>query len=132
MIKRLVFFLVAIFGIVIAIYGVKLFFLTPFSINHLLSRHIIIEALESPEYLTSLGVLEQYGMRSHNGKFSNDSLEKDQKDLKKIKSLYKMVNSYDNDNLSKRDLSTKKIALFQLENEIKERIKYPYHSYPLR
>ena len=132
MIKRLVFFLVAIFGIVIAIYGVKLFFLTPFSINHLLSRHIIIEALESPEYLTSLGVLEQYGMRSHNGKFSNDSLEKDQKDLKKIKRLYKMINSYDNDNLNKRDLSTKKIALFQLENEIKERIKYPYHSYPLR
>ena len=84
MIKRTVFLLVAIFGIIIAIYGVKLFFLTPFSINHLLARHIIIEALESPEYLTSLGVLEQYGMRSHNGKFSNDSLEKDQKDLKKI------------------------------------------------
>ena len=87
MIKRAVFLLVAMFGIVIATYVVKLFFLTPFSINHLLSRHIIIEALESPEYLTSLGVLEQYGVRSHNGKFSINSLEKDQKDLKKIKLL---------------------------------------------
>ena len=100
--------------------------------NHFLTRQLIYDALESPEYLTYIGILENYGFRSHNGKLSNYSLEKDIDDLIEIKKAYKIIDSYKDKNLTSDELISKKIALFQLRNEIDERTKYPYHNYPLR
>ena len=42
-----------------------------------------------------------------------------------------MLLSYDNSSLSKDQVITKKIALFDLENKIEQSQDFPYHSYPL-
>jgi len=93
---------------------------------------LVYDALKSPEILTYMGVLEEYGFRSHNGKLSDYSLKKDSDDLREIKKDYRIVNSYQDEHLTPDELTSKKIALFQLRNEIDERTKYPYHNYPLR
>jgi len=115
-----------------SIYALKLFVFKPFSLNHFLTRELVYDALKSPEVLTYMGVLEEYGFRSHNGKLSDYSLKKDSDDLREIKKKYRIVNSYQDEHLTPDELTSKKIALFQLRNEIDERTKYPYHNYPLR
>ena len=115
-----------------SIYALKLFVFKPFSLNHFLTRELVYDALKSPEILTYMGVLEEYGFRSHNGKLSDYSLKKDSDDLREIKKKYRIVNSYQDEHLTPDELTSKKIALFQLRNEIDERTKYPYHNYPLR
>ncbi len=115
-----------------SIYALKLFVFKPFSLNHFLTRELVYDALKSPEILTYMGVLEEYGFRSHNGKLSDYSLKKDSDDLREIKKDYRIVNSYQDEHLTPDELTSKKIALFQLRNEIDERTKYPYHNYPLR
>jgi len=115
-----------------SIYALKLFVFKPFSLNHFLTRELVYDALKSPEVLTYMGILEEYGFRSHNGKLSDYSLKKDSDDLREIKKDYRIVNSYQDEHLTSDELTSKKIALFQLRNEIDERTKYPYHNYPLR
>tara|TARA_B100000029_G_scaffold485535_1_gene538956 strand:+ start:94 stop:1905 length:1812 start_codon:yes stop_codon:yes gene_type:complete len=115
-----------------SIYSLKLFVFKPFSLNHFLTRELVYDALKSPEVLTYMGILEEYGFRSHNGKLSDYSLKKDSDDLREIKKDYRIVNSYQDEHLTPDELTSKKIALFQLRNEIDERTKYPYHNYPLR
>jgi len=115
-----------------SIYALKLFVFKPFSLNHFLTRELVYDALKSPEVLTYMGILEEYGFRSHNGKLSDYSLKKDSDDLREIKKKYRIVNSYQDEHLTPDELTSKKIALFQLRNEIDERTKYPYHNYPLR
>jgi len=115
-----------------SIYALKLFVFKPFSLNHFLTRELVYDALKSPEVLTYMGILEEYGFRSHNGKLSDYSLKKDSDDLREIKKDYRIVNSYQDEHLTPDELTSKKIALFQLRNEIDERTKYPYHNYPLR
>jgi len=131
MIKKTIILITIIFVTLATTYALKLLFFKPFSFNHFLTRQLVYDALESPEYLTYIGILEKYGYRSYNGKLSDYSLEKDTKDLKKLKKEYKILNSYENEELSAEELISKKISLFQMRNEIDQRTKYPYHSYPL-
>ena len=131
MIKKTLISATIIFVALFSIYTLKLIFFKPFSFDHFLSRQFIVNTLDSPESLTYIGLLEKYGYRSYNGKLSDYSLEKDIKDLKKLKREYKILNSYQNENLSPDELTSKKIAQFQMKNEIEQRTKYPYHAYPL-
>ena len=131
MIRKILIFLAIIFIVLATTYVSKLLFFKPFSFNHFLTRQLVYDALESPEYLTYIGILEKYGYRSYNGKLSDYSLKKDIKDLKKIKKEYKILNSYEDKDLSAEELTSKKISLFQMRNEIDQKTKYPYHSYPL-
>ena len=131
MIKKTIILITIIFVTLATTYALKLLFFKPFSFNHFLTRQLVYDALESPEYLTYIGILEKYGYRSYNGKLSDYSLEKDIKDLKKLKKEYKILIAYKNEELSAEELTSKKISLFQMRNEIDQRTKYPYHSYPL-
>ena len=132
MIRKTIKSLLIILVVSLSIFCVKLFLLKPFSINHFLARELIYDAIDSPEYLTYIGILENYGIRSYNGKLSDYSIEKDKGNLKNIKKNYQTLQSYKDENLNYENLMNKKIALFQMRNEIDEKTKYPYHSYPLR
>ena len=131
MIRKILIPIIIIFITLFCIYVLKLIFFKPFSFNHFLARQFIVNTLDSPESLTYIGLFEKYGYRSYNGKLSDYSLEKDIKDLKKLKKEYKILNSYQDENLSFDELTSKKIAQFQMKNEIEQRTKYPYHTYPL-
>ena len=131
MIRKILIPIIIIFITLFSIYLLKLIFFKPFSFNHFLARQFIVNTLDSPETLTYIGLFEKYGYRSYNGKLSDYSLEKDIKDLKKLKKEYKILNSYQDKDLSFDELTSKKIAQFQMKNEIEQRTKYPYHTYPL-
>ena len=67
MIKKILILITIIFVTLVTTYALKLLFFKPFSFNHFLTRQLVCDALESPEYLTYIGILEKYGYRSYNG-----------------------------------------------------------------
>ena len=71
MIKKISIYLVIILLTLLTIYVLKLILFKPFSFNHFLTRQFVFNTLDSPESLTYIGLLEEYGYRSYNGKLSD-------------------------------------------------------------
>ena len=115
-----------------SLYLINLFFMKPFSIDHFLAKELILDLTSSPEELTYVGVLDDYNwLTNHNSKLSipketdiEDGIEHTEKT---IKTLYK----YDDSRLSETQKSTKKIAIFDYENHLRELRDFPYLDYPL-
>ena len=124
--------LVAVLLVVTVLYSFNLFMMKPFSIDHYLGKELILDLIESPEELTYVGILDKFDwITNHNSKLSipqDDDIENDIKQIEKvIKTLYK----YDDSKLSDIQKSTKKIAIFDYENQLKELKDFPYLDYPL-
>jgi uncharacterized protein (DUF885 family) len=115
-----------------SLYLINLFSTKPFSIDHFLAKELILDLASSPEELTYVGVLDDYNwLTNHNSKLSipketdiEDGIEHTEKT---IKTLYK----YDDSRLSETQKSTKKIAIFDYENHLRELRDFPYLDYPL-
>ena len=104
----------------------------PFSIDHYLGKELVLDLTGSPEELTYVGILDRFNwLTNHNSKLSipqDSDIEDGIKDTEKIiKTLYK----YNDSNLSDIQKSTKKIAIFDYENQLKEYQYFPYLDYPL-
>ena len=124
--------LVAVLLVVTALYSFNLFMMKPFSVDHYLGKELILDLIESPEELTYVGILDRFDwITKHNSKLSipqDDDIDNDIKQIEKvIKTLYK----YDDSRLSDIQKSTKKIAIFDYENQLKELKDFPYLDYPL-
>ena len=114
-----------------SIYLVNLFFMKPYSIDHFLGKELALGLLDSPEALTYIGVFDRFNwLTKHNSRLSipENDLENDIKELEDtIRKLYK----YDDEKLSETQKITKKIAIFDFENNLKELQQFPHLDYPL-
>ena len=104
----------------------------PFSIDHYLGKELVLDLTGSPEELTYVGILDRFNwLTNHNSKLSiaqDSDIEDEIKHTEKIiKTLYK----YNDSNLSDIQKNTKKIAIFDYENQLKELQYFPYLDYPL-
>ena len=124
--------LIAVTLAIASLYLINLFFMKPISIDHYLGKELILDLTGSPEELTYVGVLDRFNwITNHNSKLSipqDNDIENGVKQTEKIiKTLYK----YDDSRLSNIQKNTKKIAIFDYENELKELKDFPYLDYPL-
>jgi len=121
--------------LVIAISGlylINLFLMKPISIDHYLSKEVVMEMLDSPEMLTYLGILDRFNfITNHQSKLSVDGLEELEEGLEEMKQAKKILERYDDSQLSQQQSITKKIALYDLNNNIKQQEQFPFHHYPL-
>jgi len=114
------------------IYLGNLFLFKPFSLDHYLAKELILEMLDSPEALTYLGVVDRFNwVTNHQSKISTSGLEELKEDLLDAKDSRSVLLSYNDESLSKQQKITKKIAIFDLNNFIKEQEEFPFHNYPL-
>ena len=135
MIKKILKYVGRIFILIIGIsslYLVNLFLMKPISIDHFLGKELVVGLVESPEALTYIGIFDRFDwITKHNSRLSiprDDDIEEGIKELEKsIKTLYK----YKDSRLTDIQKSTKKIAIFDYENNLKELKEFPYHDYPL-
>ena len=114
------------------LYFANLFLMKPYSIDHYLTKELFMGLADSPEALTYIGIFDNFNwLTRHNSKLSiptSEDLENNIKDLEKsIKTLYK----YKDSRLSDTQKNTKAIAIFDLENNLKELKEFPYLDYPL-
>ena len=135
MIKKILKYVGRIFILIIGIsslYLVNLFLMKPVSIDHFLGKELVVGLVESPEALTYIGIFDRFDwITKHNSRLSiprDNDIEEGIKELEKsIKTLYKFKDS----RLTDIQKSTKKIAIFDYENNLKELKQFPYHDYPL-
>jgi len=113
-------------------YLINLFLMKPVSIDHYLGKEIVMEMLDTPEMLTYLGILDPFNfITKHQSKLSNNGLEDLKEDLEEMQQAKKILERYDDSKLSQQQSITKKIALYDLENNIKQQEQFPFHNYPL-
>ncbi len=120
-------------GLIIGgLYLANLFLMRPVSLDHYLAKNLVVDMFDSPETITHLGLVDRFNwLTQHNSKLSLDGLEKIESDLQKAVDRRRLIASYPPDSLSHRQRITQKIALFDLDNEIRQTSDFRFHSYPL-
>ena len=115
-----------------SLYLINLFFMKPFSIDHYLGKELVLDLTGSPEELTYVGILDRFNwLTNHNSKLSIPQDSDIEDEIKHTEKIIKTLYKYNDSNLSDIQKNTKKIAIFDYENQLKELQYFPYLDYPL-
>lgn len=102
----------------------------PVNINLFFARAFMQVALESPEMLSSIHVLEQFGIKGHNAKLDDESMESGDRLFAHLKKSREILLTYANEDLSEGDIMSKRIAL-NLMDALVDAEKFRFHNYPV-
>ncbi|MEM9102603.1 MAG: DUF885 domain-containing protein [Pseudomonadota bacterium] len=102
----------------------------PFNINTFFNRVTIEFALESPELLSSLRILESFGLNFHNDDLDDESPEKAIATLNKLEKHREVLRSYSDDELNEDEKLSKEIADYFLTLMIDSK-DFQFHNYPV-
>ena len=109
----------------------NLFSKRPYSLDHFLAKELIVGVFDSPEYMTYLGIFDDFSpILGHNQKLSISSLEDDEKNYRDNLQRLDTLKGYKVNKLSSNQLITHKIAVFDTEIDIERFERFRYHSYP--
>jgi uncharacterized protein (DUF885 family) len=122
--------IIVVLVIVVAIFLTNLIWFRPWSLN-LFYEKIFAEVLfDHPELLSALGLVEQFGITSHNGKLDDESPAQQQREFDRFKKDLRQLRQYPIDRQSQsQPLSTHVLEWF-LERQV-EGEKYQWHTYPV-
>ena len=113
------------------LYLMNLYSQKPVSIDHYLAKDLVKKITDSPEYMTNLGVFDNFGfIFRHNERLSVQTSDKRSEDYKHNLNRLKILQSFDESKLSKSQKITQKIAIFDTQNDIEAYERFKYHSYP--
>jgi len=116
---------------IVSLYMINLFAMKPYSIDHYLAKELTMGLLDSPEFMTYIGIFDKYNaVLKHNQKLSIRTLEDGDEDYQDSLDHLAMLESYDSSKLTDIQKVTQKIAIFDTENNINEFENFRYHSYP--
>ena len=135
MFKRIlkwIFGIVAIAVIVLAIFVINLIWFRPWSLNLFYEKVFAEVIFSEPELLTQLGLVEQFGITSHNGKLSDESPSHQQMVIDRWKKDLQQLHEYPLDRQSpSQQLSTRALDWFlkdQVEGEKWQDYNYPVNQ----
>lgn len=115
-----------------SLYLANLFFMKPYSIDHFLGKELVVSLINSPEALTYIGIFDKFNwLTKHNSKLTVPKEDDLENEIIKTQEILKKLYKYNNNNLSDTQKITKKIAIFDYENNLKELEDFPHHDYPL-
>ena len=116
---------------VMSLYLVNLFLMKPYSIDHYLAKELTVSLLDSPEYMTYIGIFDPFNaILKHNQKLSIDTLADDESSYQDTLKHLEVLKKYNPDNLTDAQKVTQKIAIFDTENTINNFENFRFHSYP--
>ena len=116
----------------VSLYLVNLFYMKPISIDHFLAKEVLTDLVGSPESMTYMGIFDGLNwLTNHNAKLSipkdNDLTE----NIESAKKTLDILNNYKNKSLSSSQKISRRIAIFDTENQLNQLELFPYHEYPL-
>lgn len=113
-----------------AAFIVNLVWFKPFSLNHFYEKVFVEAVLDMPEVLTSIGIAEQFGYRTHNAHLNDASMAKEERDFALTRRNLATLKSYDfASQTPSQQLSTRVLTRFlqdQLDGE-----PFRFHDYPV-
>jgi uncharacterized protein (DUF885 family) len=115
---------------VVALFAINAIYFRPWSLRVFYEKVFLEFAFENPEILTSLGLLEQFGITGHSGKLSDASVNKQKEVMARTKRNLAQLRSYpiEKQNPSER-LSTHLLDGFL--QTIVDGEKFQFHNYPV-
>ena len=117
--------------LVMSLYLANLFLMKPYSIDHYLAKELSMNLMESPEFMTYIGIFDPFNViLKHNQKLTIDSLEDGEDDYRDNLKHLEMLQKYNPTDLSEVQKVTRKIAIFDTENGIDRFENFRFHSYP--
>jgi uncharacterized protein (DUF885 family) len=102
----------------------------PVNINLYFGRAFFQVALQSPEMLSSIHVLEQFGINGHNAELDDESQAAGDRMFAQLEEVRGTLETYADDDLSESDQMSKRIALSMLDF-LPAAEKFRYHNYPV-
>ena len=125
-------YLLSLILMLVSIYAINLFLMKPYSMDHYLAKELITSLFDSPEAMTYMGLFDRVNfITGHNAKLSVRDAEDAEADHQKNLARLDMLKRYQNDSLSSNQLITKKIAVFDTENDINAFENFRYHTFPV-
>jgi uncharacterized protein (DUF885 family) len=130
--RTLKYFLGVVVAVVIAaaIFLVNLIWFRPWNLNHFYEKVFAEFIFTEPEVLSSLGLVEQFGITGHNGKLGDESPGHQQKIFDRWKKNLAQLHEYPLDRQSpSQRLSTHVLDWFLTDQVAGE--KWQWHNYPV-
>ncbi|MEJ2274991.1 MAG: hypothetical protein P8Y01_10525, partial [Woeseiaceae bacterium] len=84
-------------------FGLHEWYGKPFYINNYFNRVFIQYIWDKPEMLTSMGMLEQIGIKGHNAAWNDDSIAAGDRDIAFLDEVMAGVDEYDPDELTESE-----------------------------
>tara|TARA_Y100000816_G_scaffold263525_1_gene221964 strand:+ start:356 stop:2095 length:1740 start_codon:yes stop_codon:yes gene_type:complete len=104
----------------------------PYSIDHFLGKELVLSLIDSPEALTYIGIFDKFNwLTKHNSKLTVPEEGDIEDEINKTQEIIKTLYKYDDNNLSDTQKISRKIAIFDYENNLKELKEFPHNDYPL-
>lgn len=122
--------LVAVVVVAIGLLAAHTWYFKPLNINWFFGRAFLQFALESPETLSSIRILEPLGIDGHNAHLDDASIESGDLMFAQFKKWRKTLVSYDDEGLSEQNVLSKRIMLGLLDEAIAAE-KFRFHNYPV-
>lgn len=120
----------AVLLLVSGVFIAHTWYLKPVNINLFFARSFMQVALESPEMLSSIHVLEQFGIKGHNAKLDDESRAAGDRLFAHLKQSREVLLTYADDDLSEADIMSKRVAMSMLDALV-EAEKFRFHNYPV-
>src|SRR5213079_1071265 len=116
--------------IALAIFLINLIWFRPWSLNLFYEKVFAEVIFSEPELLTQLGLVEQFGITSHNGKLSDESPAHQQMVIDRWKKDLTQLHEYSLD----RQSPSQKLSTHVLDWFLKDQVegeKWQWHNYPV-
>ncbi|MGI2257995.1 DUF885 domain-containing protein [Shewanella sp. GXUN23E] len=116
--------------VALSVFIVNLIWFKPFNIDHYFERVFFEFALDSPEMLSQIHILESVGIKYHQDDLDDESMARQEQAFQDLKREIATLNAYDDAGLNPSQRLSKTILLFFL-NDMVEGERWQYHNYPL-
>lgn len=116
--------------ILFAVFAVNAIWFKPWSIRVFFERAFISLAFHDPELLSNLGLVEQFGFRSHNARLTDASPAQTELMLGLARDSLETLRRYDRAGLSPQNQLSARVLDWFLQTGI-EGERFAYHDYPL-
>ena len=110
---------------------VNVWYFKPVSIDLFYGRVFLKVALDSPELLTSLRLLDGIGIRGHNARLSDASPQAELDSLQTFKREYEVFQRYDRDDYSGEKLLSYDVFDYFMSQFVVDGERFLYHSFPV-
>jgi uncharacterized protein (DUF885 family) len=122
--------LLAVIAVTGGLFLAHTWFYKPVNINLFFGRTMMQVLVESPEMLSSIRVLEPFGIKGHNARLDDESMASGDQFFEKLKDAHSTLQTYRDEDLSGEDLVSKRIAN-QMLGIIVEGEKFRFHPFPV-
>ena len=116
--------------LIVTALGLHTWYAKPLSVNWFYTKVFAGFALDNPELLTQLRILEQVGLRGHNAKLSDSSPAETERQFAKLKANYETLKRYDSSGYSGQDRLSYDVLEYFLGIQVRGE-PWKYHNYPV-